>query len=89
MYKLEQIHWVDHYSVQGWQQPPEDTLEYVAETVGYNVLENERYVCLAQTYSPDAVADIMYIIKNDIVDRREILVKKYTMKSIKDEKATS
>lgn len=70
--KLEMVWWRDHYSSQGWQDPPTSAEHYVATSVGFPVFEDKDYVVLAQTVAPWAVADLMHILKSDIVKRKKI-----------------
>jgi TolB-like protein len=76
MFNLEAITWLDHYSSQGWQPIPTEAQKYSAITIGYNVFEDEDTIVLAQTVSEDAVADLMHILKVNVLDRKEIYVKK-------------
>jgi hypothetical protein len=76
MLKLESVTWLDHYSSQGWQPIPTEVIKYQATTVGYNVYEDDDTIVLAQTASEDAVADLMHILKVNVVSRRDVYVKK-------------
>lgn len=89
MFKLEMVNWLDHYSSQGWQPVPTEVTKYSVTTVGYNVYEDEDTIVLAQTVSVDAVADLMHILKTNVLNRSEINVKKTSRSAKVTEKDSS
>lgn len=67
------VRWRDHYSNDGWTDPdhfePED---YVVTTIGFPVVENDLYLCIAGSYSDSGMANsIMCILKTDILSREQ------------------
>ena len=73
-FQLESIQWMDHYSSPGWQEYPNtDVVEdLVATTVGHVLGENKKYLIVAQTVASHACAEVMYILKTDIVKRSKV-----------------
>ena len=84
MYNREQITWIDSgYSLRSdiWQNS-EEILELVKMpkeviTIGFNIFENDTWICLAQSIHTDDVDGDVYrggyfILKKTIIDRREL-----------------
>ena len=68
------ISWMDHYSNDGWTDPddfqPED---YIVSSVGWLIVENDHYICLAGSLSnSNAANSIMCILKSDIIEKKKL-----------------
>ena len=84
MYNREQITWIDSgYSLRSdlWQSPEEisELIKMPKEVVsiGFNVFENDTWVCLVQSIHTDEVDGDVYrggyfILKKTIINRREL-----------------
>ena len=84
MYRKEQIKWIDSgYSLRSdiWQSiiEIEDLVKMSKEvlTVGYNIYEDENWICLAQSYHADDIdGDVIrggYFIYKNCIEERKIL----------------
>lgn len=68
---IEIVSWLDHYNIPGWTDAVSVPEDYIATTVGYPVLENKKYLVLAQSIAANgAVADLMHILKRSIIERK-------------------
>lgn len=67
MYVME---WRDHFSTEGWfdKDTPEIDSDFTLRTVGFFVSEDEHYFHFARTVGEHAYADMMSILKEQIVE---------------------
>lgn len=70
------VKWLDHSGHSGWQtrEDAKKIQDWVCETLGWIIEENDKYLVLAssQVVVQDRVCDTTSIIKNDILDRRDL-----------------
>lgn len=72
--KMYKIKWRDHYSTEGWFNPddPEIEDEVVLISVGFFIKEDKHYYHFARTVGEDTCADMMSIIREQVINMEEI-----------------
>lgn len=70
------ISWRDHYSTDGFYSPTLEEFDengLILTSLGFFIKEDEHYYHFARTIGTDTCADIMSVIKEQIVELFEIL----------------
>lgn len=67
------VKWDDHFSSAGWvSKGPYQRKTYRVKTVGYFIDEDDKHIHLAMSNTNNLYGDVMSILKNCIVSKKEI-----------------
>lgn len=74
LHKIYKVRWRDHFSTAGWSELADLGIvdEVILETVGFFVREDKHYYHFAQTIGDDICAEIMSVLKKQVLSLVEI-----------------
>ena len=72
--KMYVIEWRDHFSTEGWFDinKPQITSDFTLRSVGFFMASDKNYYHFARTIGDHAYADMMSILRNQIIELIEI-----------------
>lgn len=73
--KLIFLRWEDHISIDAWRDPKKDAPELLdCITVGFLINETDKYIEVASTVEDVNCCCSMVILKNCILERKEVAI---------------